>query len=97
MPGRHYVKKSDMITREIVGGTIIVPIRRQAVDFSSIYTLKDIGSMIWQRIEGQTTVNEIFQSDFQEFDLSPGVAAKDTLDYLQALEAVGLIEAGSED
>jgi hypothetical protein len=86
------VKKNDYITRGIAGETIIVPIRNRAGDLDSIYTLNELGTSIWQLIDGKTNVNQIVEGICQDYDIAPDVALKDILDYLQSLEDAGLIE-----
>jgi hypothetical protein len=49
-----FSKKEDFVTREIAGETIIVPIRKQAGDLESIYTLNELGTTIWGMIDGKT-------------------------------------------
>ncbi len=54
-----YVKKTDCVTRQIAGETIIVPIRGQVGDLESIYLLNGVGTRIWEVIDGRRGVTEI--------------------------------------
>jgi len=57
-----FVKESNFVTRCIADETIIVPIRDTVGDLDSIYTLNEVGTTIWQLIDGQTSGGEIWKS-----------------------------------
>jgi hypothetical protein len=87
-----YSRGQDFVTREIAGETIIVPIRKQAEDLESIYTLNEIGTTIWGMIDGKTKVSRIIEAIHQNFTVSPKEAAKDVAEFLQSLTKAGLIQ-----
>jgi hypothetical protein len=88
-----FSKKDDFVTREIAGETIIVPIRKQAGDLESIYTLNEVGTTIWAMIDGKTKVSKIIESIHQTYIASSEVAAKDVTEFLQSLKEAGLIQS----
>ena len=46
-----YCKAGDLVTRSIATETIIVPVRAHVVDLESIYSMDQVGSLIWQLID----------------------------------------------
>jgi len=86
-----FVKKGDWATREIAGETIIVPVRSNTNDLDSIYTLNELATLIWQLLDSRTNVDQIVEAVCREYDISPEEARRDTLDFLQSLEADDLI------
>jgi hypothetical protein len=88
-----FFKKDDFVTREIAGETIIVPIRKQAGDLESIYTLNEVGTAIWGMIDGKTKVSQIIEAIHQDYTASPEDAAKDVAEFLQSLKEAGLIQS----
>lgn len=88
---KRFVKKGNWVTREIAGETIIVPVRSHTNDLDSIYTLNELGTRIWQLLDGRANVDQIVEAVCREYDISPEEARKDTLDFLQSLEANDLI------
>jgi hypothetical protein len=88
---KRFLKKGNWVTREIAGETIIVPVRCHTNDLDSIYTLNEIATQIWQLLDGRTNVDHIVEAVCQEYDISPEEARRDTLDFLQSLEAADLI------
>ena len=86
-----FTKDTDCVTREIAGETLIVPIRNRVGDLDSIYTLNEVGTMIWQLINGQTPVGRIIDAVRNAYDVDQEEVAKDTVDFIGSLEKEGLI------
>ena len=88
---RCFVKEASCVTREIVGETIIVPIKNRVGDLSSIYTLNEVGTTIWQLVDGRRSLREIADGVHETFDVEAEAAEKDTIEFLESLEKAGLI------
>ena len=93
---KFYEKKDDFVTRDIAGETIIVPIRDHVGDLESIYSLNEVGTLIWQLIDGHKTVNQIVEEIYRSYDVAPKQARKDAIDFLNSLEEAGLIYGEEE-
>ena len=86
-----YVKETNFVTREIAGETIIVPVRGNVGDLDSIYNLNDIGTMIWQLIDGKKNVGQIVETIYSAYEVTLEQVEKDTIEFLNTLTAAGLI------
>jgi len=86
-------KKGEYVARVIAGETIVVPIRGQVGDLESIYNLNEVGSVIWELIDGQTPVSRMIDAVCLQFDITSEQAEEDTLNFLKGLEAAGVVEA----
>lgn len=86
-----FIKEKDFVTRTISGETIIVPIRSGVGELDSIYTLNEVGTRIWQLLDGQTPTDQIIETVAQEYDVTPQEASNDVRELLAGLEAQGLI------
>jgi hypothetical protein len=95
--GKCFFKENNCVTREIAGETIIVPIKGCVGDLDSIYTLNEVGTMIWQLIDGQKSIGQIVQAVRQTYDVEPEEVKKDTADFLHSLEQAGLIRPATDD
>jgi hypothetical protein len=91
-----YIKETDLVTREIAGETIVVPVRNNVGDLDSIYTLNELGTLIWQLIDGNNTVTQIVDGICIAYDVTPEEAEKDALEFLKSLEAGELIRLSDE-
>jgi hypothetical protein len=88
---KFFSKGSDLVTRDIGGETIIVPVRDGVGDLNSIYTLDELASRIWQLIDGRTHVKEMVETITEEYEVSEEEATKDISEYLDILEKANLI------
>lgn len=94
---RCFVKEKDLVTRCVAGETIIVPVRSNVGDLNSIYTLNEIGTMIWQLIDCKKSVSQIVEAVCKVYDVKYEEAKNDTLDFLHSLEAAALIRPAVEN
>ena len=83
------------MTRNIAGETIIVPVRGNVGDLSSIYTLNEIGTKIWELVDGTKSVEQIVEAIRNAYEVTPEEAEKDAFEFLDALEEIGLIVRGN--
>ena len=56
-PATIYQKSPDIVSRKIVDGMILVPIRRRVGEVESLYTLNEVGARIWELIDGRRRVS----------------------------------------
>jgi hypothetical protein len=68
-----------------------VPVRNNVGDLDSIYTLNELGTLIWQLIDGKNNVTQIVDGICSAYDVTPEEAEKDALEFLKSLETGGLI------
>jgi hypothetical protein len=86
-----FAKESDLVTRDVAGEKIIVPIKGHVGDLEGVFTLNELGTMIWELINGQTTARELIEAVRNEYDVGAAEAEKDVADFLHSLEEAGLI------
>jgi hypothetical protein len=90
---RSFSISSDLTTRVIAGETLIVPVTGRVGDLDSIYTLNEVGTTIWQMINGQIKVRQIVESVSREYDVSREEAERDVVELIDSLAEAGLIRA----
>ncbi len=88
---RLFIQDQGVVTRQIAGETVLVPVRSGAADLDFIYTSNDTGTMIWECLDGEKNVSQIVEAICHKYDVSPEEATQDVMDYLGALEAAGLV------
>jgi hypothetical protein len=86
-----FVKESDLVTRDVAGERIIVPIKGHVGDLEGVFTLNELGAMIWRLMDGQTTGRQLMEAVINEYDVEAAEAEKDVVDFLRSLEEAGLI------
>jgi len=93
---RCYNKETNLVTRDIAGETIIVPVKSNVGDLDSIYTLNELGTLIWQLIDGKNSVSQIVDAICSAYDVTPEEAIDDTIDFISAMEEKGLMRLKEE-
>ena len=93
---RCYTKETNLVTRDIAGETIIVPVKSNVGDLDSIYTLNELGTLIWQLIDGKNSISQIIKSICDTYDVTPEIAEKDAIEFLSAMEERGLVRRKEE-
>ena len=88
---KRFSKKSDLVTRSITGETIIVPVHGHVGDLDSIYTLNEVGSAVWELIDGETSVSQIIDAVSREYAVTREESEADVIELMGSLESAGLI------
>ncbi len=88
---RRFAKDPSIVSRNIAGEQILVPIRQKAGEIDSIFTLNEVASRIWELLDGEKQVEEIKNAIVEEFEVSPKEAEEDLLKFLQQLEEAGAV------
>ncbi len=86
-----YVKDDSVVFRKIAEEFILVPIRKRADEVDSIYTMNEVGSRIWELIDGRKSLSDIKNIIIEEFEVSPDVAEKDLIEFIKQLEYIGAV------
>jgi hypothetical protein len=86
-----FTKERELVSRNVAGETIIVPIKGHVGDLDGVFTLNELGAMIWELINGQTTGRELAEAVRNEYDVEAAEAEKDVVDFLRSLENAGLV------
>lgn len=86
-----YKQIADVVTRVIAGEKLIVPVRGNLADMQNIFTVDEVGSLIWDNINGRRSMGEILVLISDEFDVAEAEAAADLRDFLESLKKAGLI------
>ena len=74
------------VQAEVDGDLILL----SPADFS-YFGAAGVGSAVWELVDGERTVQDIVASLIAEYDGEPEVIRADTIEFLDALRAAGLI------
>jgi len=88
-----FIRNHEVVSRQIQGELIIVPVRSGVGDLNSLYTLNPVGSVLWEFLAEGHTVPEMVERVCEEFEVTPEQARKDIEAFLDSLEGEKLIES----
>ena len=91
LPAHCYARHDDVVTREILGETLLVPISARIADMSNIFALNETGAFIWEHLDGATSLEGIRDALAADFEVSPESAWSDLETLVADLEQAGLI------
>jgi hypothetical protein len=90
-PERRLGRRPGIVARRIAGETILVPVRRRAQEMG-LLTLNEVGTFVWERLDGERSLGEIVRAVVGEFEVDEAAARTDLLGFLGQLEEAGCIE-----
>jgi len=74
-------KSPELIWREMDDGTVII-----SPDGGQVRVLNEVGTLVWQLMDGQRTIADITNHIAQEYEISAVVAAADVENFLLELD-----------
>jgi hypothetical protein len=86
-----YQKDPSIVSREVAGETILVPIRSNVGDLESIYTLNETAAYAWALIDGQHSLGQIRDQLVAGFEVDADEAQRDLLELATQLEEIQAI------
>ena len=84
-----YRKDTNIISRQIAGEMILVPIRQKMGDLDCIFRLNETAARAWDLLDGQRTLAEIRDQLSEEFEVEPMEAGQDLVGLMDQLESCG--------
>ncbi len=88
-----YRRTPNIVSREIAGEQILVPIRKKTADMGEIFILNETGARIWNLLDGQHTLADIRDALAQEYDVAHNVVTEDVLEIVARLQGLGMVQA----
>src|ERR1700744_5474454 len=86
-----FVRSSDLVSRDIAGETVVVPICRGVGDLDSIFTFNTVGTHVWNLLTEGRSETELTSSVTKRFQVSEYMAQSDVRNFLKDLLGVGLV------
>jgi coenzyme PQQ biosynthesis protein PqqD len=90
-----YERSDSLVTRDLAGEKIIVPVRGKVGDLNNIFTLNAVANDIWALLDGKRTVADIIEKLEQEYEIDRPTLANDVCRVLDELSSEGLVRGKS--
>jgi len=88
---QRFQKDPSIVSQEIAGEVILVPVRRSVGELDSIYTLNETAAYAWSLIDGQRTLEEIHGQIISEYEVDEDVTRQDLIELVEMLRRIGAI------
>jgi hypothetical protein len=89
-PVRH-TRNTAIVSREVAGETIVVPICRGVGDLDSVYTFNPVGRSLWRLLEQGHSIEELADWVATHYEVDAKQAFLDVQSYLAELQEIGLV------
>jgi len=83
-----YIARSNQIAARNLGGEMMI----MSAPDSTLFSLNDVGTLIWEAADGETTLQEIVERKVcAEFDIAPAEALEDAESFVRELAGHGIL------
>lgn len=89
-------KHPNIVSRRIADEVILVPIKQNVGDLENVYILNEVGSFIWDLIDGRNQLQEIKKKIVKEFDVNEREAEDDLITFIEQLVEIRGVSASEE-
>ncbi len=86
-----YAKTTGFVEKQVGDETILVPISNQVAQMSEVFTLNELGSFIWQHIDGVKNVQDIINEVLKNYDSTEQIVITDVVEFVKRALNKGLI------
>jgi hypothetical protein len=86
-----YRKSPNVVFRQIGEEALLIPVVNDVGDLSNIYNLNEVGTRIWEFIDGEKDVMEICNMIAGEYEAPMGVVIDDTTEFISDLKEIKFI------
>ena len=86
-----YQRDENIVTRNVAGEMVLVPVRSNVGDLDAVFTVSRVGREIWNQLDKPRTLDELVEAVTREFDVSTEAARRDVENFLESLGSAGLV------
>ncbi|MBQ8796321.1 MAG: PqqD family protein [Clostridia bacterium] len=83
--------KENYMLRKVADCYVVVPIGAAVAEFNGMINLNEVGAFLWQKLESETTFEEVLASMLEEYDVEEAVASGDLKRFIKELEDAELL------
>jgi hypothetical protein len=94
MAERALHRAEEIVEREVAGETFLVPVRGRLADLQELFVLNEVGSWLWERLDGRNLLDDLVASVVAEFQVDEAQARRDTELFLKQLREASLVCEG---
>lgn len=84
--------KGEFVVRQVMDDTVAIPVGQTALQMQGMILLNDVSRVIWQCLEQATDLEAIVDALTQAFEVCDRQAREDTLEFLDKLRQLQLLE-----
>lgn len=79
-------RSPSVVTRKTGNEYVLVPLTDNIADMTSVYTLNETGTFIWELIDGEKNIGDIINALIREYDTDSDTAKEDVLSFISKMK-----------
>ena len=83
--------KKELITREIAGEVILVPVGKSVLESNGLFALNELGAFLWKHLPEAADEAALVEQVLAEYEVDRETAEADTAEFLQKLRDMGIL------
>ena len=87
-----YKKKDEIVSRQIAGETMLIPVMGRIADMQKIFAINPVGEFIWTKLDGEKSLAQISEAIAASFAVSREQALAEAEEFVRELLREGLID-----
>jgi hypothetical protein len=84
-------KSNEVVTREIQGKVVLMPLHKSSKDINCIYTLNETASYAWNLFDGKSTMNDVRKTISESYDVAEDKVEKELVELVKDLKSIKAI------
>ena len=84
--------KEDFLLRKVADCYVVVPVGKATVDFNGMMDLTETGAFLWEKLENDTTKEELLKAMLDEYEVTEDIAKNDIDNFITKLKDGNLLE-----
>jgi hypothetical protein len=77
--------KDHFAARKVGSELVLVPLKGSVAELDEMFTISEVGSVIWEHIAPDSTEHTLVEAILEEFDIDRDTATADLRDFLTVL------------
>ena len=83
---KYIIQSGEVVSRNINGETLVL-----VPTCNKLYRLNKVGKVIWENLDGKTTIDEIVSVISRKFEIEKENVQKDVIEFIDELSTRGMI------
>ena len=88
-------RSGEVVSRVIANQLVFIPLGHTPKEVSSLFAINEVGTRIWDLLDGQRSLKDIVECLLNEYDVTQEEAEKALARFVQELEQIGAVETES--
>jgi hypothetical protein len=86
-----FVRSDRIVGRKLAQEYVLVPIVGRGADVDSIFNLNAVGALIWEKLDGKSSGQDVVAAIVERFEVSPDRAAADYAEFVEKLVSINAV------